>query len=397
MAYTTAFGDFNGWILDRGGTANLHNRLAAGQSWLVAHAATPQAAIDDTRNEVAAQTAASLAAVTSATYFAVDAQFMALPAFAMLGKLDSNTRYFHRIHQLYTYNKVTLGLYDTTARLYYRGDTSYIFPAKQTPNGKKLFWSRGNGWALAALARVLTETPLTYLARAEYVAAFNQMSGALKSVQRADGLWNMSLYDANHYPGPETSGTALFVYGMAWGINNGLLSRSTYGPVSRQSVEWHGACGRASGRQAWIRAGHWPGSGARAASDLRIDGRFWRRRPSARGQRSRPADRGRPTVRGGRPANHRYRRVTASRIPATTTRAAVKAADLGRWQLYTAGINVGTPQDAFGNAFTFTEVSLGDVIYDTSGKRVFRFTATGKNAASASYGTAIDYMMLTKQ
>ena len=174
----------------------------------LAHAATPRAAIDDTRNEVAAQTAASLAAVTSAAYFAVDAQFMALPAFAMLGKLDGNTSYFNRLHELYTYNKTTLGLYDATARLYYR-DASYIFPAKQTPNGKKLFWSRGNGWALAALARVLTELPLSDPARAEYVAAFKQMSGALKTVQRADGFWNMSLYDANHYPGPETSGTAL--------------------------------------------------------------------------------------------------------------------------------------------------------------------------------------------
>ena len=61
---------------------------------------------------------------------------------------------------------------------------------------------------------------------------------------------------------------------------------------------------------------------------------------------------------------------------------------LGRWQFYTAGVNVGTPQDAFGRAFTFTEVSLGDVVYDTSGKKVFRFTTTGKNSVSAGYGTA---------
>ena len=428
LAYTTAFGDFNGWILDRGGTANLHNRLAAGQSWLVAHAATPQAAIDDTRNEVAAQTAASLAAVTSAAYFAVDAQFMALPAFAMLGKLDSNTSYFHRLHELYTYNKVTLGLYDTTARLYYR-DASYIFPAKQTPNGKKLFWSRGNGWALAALARVLTDTPLTDPARAEYVAAFKQMSGALKSVQRADGLWNMSLYDANHYPGPETSGTALFVYGMAWGINNGLLSRSTYGPVVakawngmvRVAVHPDGKLGYVQGigqapvpaRQVTYEStadfgvGVFLLAGSEVAR-LTVDGERYEAEdlPTIVSAGDGQQDTGDGNASGGRysrgvlDAAKDYVQYSVMLAAPGTYNVKVRfgrAADLGRWQLYTAGINVGTPQDAFGNAFAFTEVSLGDVIYDTSGKKAFRFTATGKNAASASYGTAIDYVMLTKQ
>ena len=155
---------------------------------------------------------------------------MGLPAFAMLGKLDDNNSYFDRMYELFDHNKTKLGLYDAMAHLYYR-DTSYIYPDKQTPNGKKVFWSRGNGWALGALARILRELPATDPARAEYVTTFKQMSAALKAVQRSDGFWNMSLYDPDHYPGPETSGTALFVYGMAWGINNGLLSKTTYKPV----------------------------------------------------------------------------------------------------------------------------------------------------------------------
>ena len=87
LAYTTAFGDYNGWMLDRGGTANLHNRLAAGQSWIAAHAATPRAAIDDTRTEVAAQTAASLAAVTSAAAKGVS-NSSALITFCVPGDTD---------------------------------------------------------------------------------------------------------------------------------------------------------------------------------------------------------------------------------------------------------------------------------------------------------------------
>jgi hypothetical protein len=40
---------------------------------------------------------------------------------------------------------------------------------------------------------------------------------------------------------------------------------------------------------------------------------------------------------------------------------------------------------------------LGDVTYQTSGNKVFRFTVTGKNSASSGYGTAIDYVLLAKQ
>jgi rhamnogalacturonyl hydrolase YesR len=93
------------------------------------------------------------------------------------------------LYDLFNYNKTTLGLYDPTAHLYYR-DTSYIYPARQTPNGKRVFWSRGNGWALAALARILDDLPVTDPARAEYVTTLRQMSAALKAVQRLDGFWS---------------------------------------------------------------------------------------------------------------------------------------------------------------------------------------------------------------
>jgi len=74
-----------------------------------------------------------------------------------------------------------------------------------------------------------------------------------------------------------------------------------------------------------------------------------------------------------------------------------KNADLGKWQFYTAGVNVGVQQDAYSSAFTFVDVDLGNVTYSTSGTKVFKFTVTGKNSASSGYSTAIDYVMLTKQ
>ena len=60
---------------------------------------------------------------------------------------------------------------------------------------------------------------------------FMAMSKALKQCQREDGFWNVSLHDPSNFGGKETSGTALFVYGMAWGVRNGLLDKKTYLPV----------------------------------------------------------------------------------------------------------------------------------------------------------------------
>jgi hypothetical protein len=60
-------------------------------------------------------------------------------------------------------------------------------------------------------------------------------------------------------------------------------------------------------------------------------------------------------------------------------------------------VNVGALQDAYGNAFMFSEVNLGDVVYTTPGNKAFRFTVAGKNGASAGLDTAIDYVMLTRQ
>ena len=58
---------------------------------------------------------------------------------------------------------------------------------------------------------------------------------------------------------------------------------------------------------------------------------------------------------------------------------------------------MGAPRDAYTDGFMFSEVNLGSVRYNTSGKKVFRFTVAGKNTASTGRSTAIDYVMLTKQ
>jgi rhamnogalacturonyl hydrolase YesR len=68
--------------------------------------------------------------------------------------------------------------------------------------------------------------------RAFYVHLFKTMAARLKDLQRKDGTWSMGLLGGEEgYPLKETSGTAFFTFGMAWGVNNGILDRATYEPV----------------------------------------------------------------------------------------------------------------------------------------------------------------------
>lgn len=108
----------------------------------------------------------------------------------------------------------------------------------RSPNQQEIYWSRGNGWVIAALARVLEHLPSDEPHRAAYEADFRALAAALLPLQRDDGLWNTSLTHPTHCAslgepgedGPETSGTALFAYGLAWGIRHELLDATTYGP-----------------------------------------------------------------------------------------------------------------------------------------------------------------------
>jgi len=60
-------------------------------------------------------------------------------------------------------------------------------------------------------------------------------------VQRPDGFWNVNLGDPTDHPRPETSGTAFFTYGLAWGIRAGVLSAATYKPTAMKA--WDGMVG----------------------------------------------------------------------------------------------------------------------------------------------------------
>jgi rhamnogalacturonyl hydrolase YesR len=162
-----------------------------------------------------------------------DALFMAPPVLAKLSRATGDRKYVDFMnHQWW----ITSGLlYSPSNHLFFR-DRSFL--DKHEANGSSLFWSRGNGWVFAALARVLTEMPQDYPSRAKYIAQYKEMAEELAGLQGADGLWRPGLLDAAAYPLPENSGSAFFVFGFAWGINNGILDRAKYQPVVQRG--WAG-------------------------------------------------------------------------------------------------------------------------------------------------------------
>lgn len=85
---------------------------------------------------------------------------------------------------------------------------------------------------LAGLAKVLKDLPADYEHRDFFIAKFRKMAESVARAQQPEGYWTRSLLDPAHAPGPETSGTAFFTYGLLWGINNGYLEADKYLPTA---------------------------------------------------------------------------------------------------------------------------------------------------------------------
>jgi len=162
-----------------------------------------------------------------------DALFMAPPVMVKLSQATGDKKYLDFMdHEWWITSDL---LYSPKEHLYFR-DKSFF--ASKEANGSSVFWSRGNGWVFAGLARVLAQTPADYPSRPKYVAQFREMAQRLASLQGTDGLWRPGLLDAEHYQLPENSGSAFNAYGFAYGINAGILDRKTYTPVVEKA--WRG-------------------------------------------------------------------------------------------------------------------------------------------------------------
>ncbi len=233
--YAVKWGEFHQWSMRSGEKTRNADDQCCGQTYIDLYRLDPKPG----RIRALTTSLEAMAASDKADDWNwVDAMQMAMPAFAKLGAVTQDGKYFEKAHALYAFMKTKQGgngLYNPADGLWWR-DKDFVPPFK-TPNGKQCYWSRGNGWVFAALARVLEELPAGAPHRAEYDQMMRDMAAALASRQRDDGFWNCSLDDPNDFGGKETSGTALFAYGLAWGVRHKVLDEKIYRPVVARA--WH--------------------------------------------------------------------------------------------------------------------------------------------------------------
>lgn len=151
-----------------------------------------------------------------------DALYMVMPVMTKMYKLTGDKQYLQKMYENWEYaNSI---MYDKETGLYFR-DGKYVYPKHTTNNGKKDFWARGDGWVVAAFAKILKDLPKDDAHRKTYISYYKKIVKAVAKCQQEEGYWTRSMVDPEQAPGRETSGTALFAYGIQWGINNGYLSK----------------------------------------------------------------------------------------------------------------------------------------------------------------------------
>ena len=181
----------------------------------------------------------------------IDAIQMAMPLYMQIANVTGEQKYRDHAMQMYrwTRNECGGGLFNTKDGLWWR-DADYVPPYKEK-DGKDCYWSRGNGWVYAAIVRCMNQLSPKSKEYKELKKDFLLMSKGLLSCQHEDGFWHASLVSDADYPTPEMTGTALFLYGMAWGIQQGLLKTKTYRPACDKAWQTLASCVHNDGFLGW--------------------------------------------------------------------------------------------------------------------------------------------------
>ncbi len=172
-----------------------------------------------------------------------DSLFMGPPAWLRLYAATDDERYLN--FAVTNWWRTTDYLCDKNEHLFYRDSTYFD---KREANGQKIFWSRGNGWVMAGLVRVLQYLPANHPDRPRFEQLFKDMAAKIVTLQQPDGLWRSSLLDPEDYPARETSGSGFFTYALAWGVNQGLLDRARFEPAVRKGWAALVECVAANGK-----------------------------------------------------------------------------------------------------------------------------------------------------
>jgi hypothetical protein len=176
-----------------------------------------------------------------------DALYVAAPTFATIANITGCDEYREFMNREFWNTKEYL--YSPSDSLIFRDSR---FFTQEEPNGNKVFWGRGNGWVLAALARVMNLLPEDYPDIDKYESMFKEMASKLVRLQGQDGFWRASLLDPDSYPSPESSATGLISYGLWWGINKGLLDENIFLPAAKASWTALVSAVQPCGKLGWV-------------------------------------------------------------------------------------------------------------------------------------------------
>ena len=247
LDYTHQWADFHKWT-PRNGTKTIDaDDQCCEQTYIEYYLITGKGTLEPTKENLQKQMASGR--VNYWTW--IDAIQMALPVYVKMYAITKDKSYLDYGMKSYRWSRDECGggCFNTEEGLWWR-DKDYVPPYKEK-DGKNCYWSRGNGWVYAALVRSMDVLPKSSKEYKELKKDFLLMSQGLLNCQHEDGFWHASLVSDADYPTPEMTGTALFLYGMAWGIQHGLLKARQYRPACDKAWQALKTCIHNDGFLGW--------------------------------------------------------------------------------------------------------------------------------------------------
>ncbi len=144
-----------------------------------------------------------------------DDLFMSVPLMLRMGKITGEKKYYSdAVKQIKNFNSL---LFDKNKRLYKHGWFS------RTKKTSPVFWGRANGWIMWAVSEALSLLPKDYEGYSDIMKIYKEHVDGLIKYHDKSGMWHQVLDHPESYE--ETSCTAMFILGIARGVNNGWLDR----------------------------------------------------------------------------------------------------------------------------------------------------------------------------
>lgn len=247
LDYTEKWADFHKWTPRNGVKTTDADDQCCSQTYIEFQQTTGKGSLEPTKENLAKQMESGR--VDYWTW--IDAIQMAMPVYIKMYAITGNKQYLDYAMKSYAWSRNTCGngLFNVKEGLWWR-DKDYVPPYKEK-DGNNCYWSRGNGWVYAALVRCMNVLSPNEKAYKQLKKDFLLMSAGLLKCQHEDGFWHASLVSDVDYPDPEMTGTALFLYGMSWGIQKGLLKEQIYRPACDKAWKALESCVHADGFLGW--------------------------------------------------------------------------------------------------------------------------------------------------